>query len=91
MELGRRPRSHVFGHVHEGHGQEWAMFNDLQRAYDDVMKDNGGGMGLLRVVYQFVLTLLRPRRTEPGTLMVNAAIVGGLRDEVRQRPVVVHL
>lgn len=87
--LKSRPRLHVFGHVHEGYGQEWAMFDGLQRAYDDIMQINGGGLKLFRLVYEFILSYLRP--TQGGTLMINAAMVGGLRDEKRRQPVVVHI
>ncbi|KAK2764410.1 hypothetical protein FQN54_009104 [Arachnomyces sp. PD_36] len=87
--LRNKPRLHVFGHIHEGYGREWALFDGLQRSYDDVMRSNGGGLKLLKMAYQFVVSYLRPKRGNQATLMVNAAMVGGLRDELRRQPVVV--
>jgi Icc-related predicted phosphoesterase len=38
----KRPRLHVFGHVHDGYGVEWVRFDGLQRAYETVVIAGGG-------------------------------------------------
>ncbi|KAL2120452.1 hypothetical protein VTJ04DRAFT_4479 [Mycothermus thermophilus] len=86
-ELWRvRPRLHVFGHVHEGHGTEWLRFDDLQGIYERTVQDRGGLWNLLRAAVEFVRSMLR-LPLEARCLLVNAAVVGGLRDEERRRPI----
>ncbi|KAK3682201.1 Metallo-dependent phosphatase-like protein [Podospora appendiculata] len=79
-ELWRvRPRLHVFGHVHEGHGTEWVRFDGLQEAYERAVVCSGGLGNLGVVMWEF------------GTLLVNAAVVGGLRDLEMRAPVKVYI
>jgi hypothetical protein len=45
-----RPRLHVFGHVHSGHGREAVWWDEGQRAYERVMQRKSGfGSDLLAV------------------------------------------
>ncbi|KAK3294924.1 Metallo-dependent phosphatase-like protein [Chaetomium fimeti] len=86
-ELWRvRPRLHVFGHVHEGAGTEWLRFDELQGAYERTVLAGGGVWNLLWTVKAFLRSLLRPA-AEAKSLLVNPAIVGGLRDNERRRPI----
>lgn len=86
----KRPRLHVFGHVHEGYGQEWVQFDGLQKAYEETLISNGGIWRLGRVLYEFLLTQFRPNG-ECQALLVNASAVGGLRDEKRRQAITVHI
>ncbi|KAK4152494.1 Metallo-dependent phosphatase-like protein [Chaetomidium leptoderma] len=86
-ELWRvRPKLHVFGHIHEGAGTEWLQFDELQDAYERTVVAGGGLWNLMRTIKAFVRALLRPA-AEAKCLLVNPAIVGGLRDNERRRPV----
>lgn len=86
-ELWRvRPRLHVFGHVHEGAGTEWLRFDELQGAYERTVVAGGGLWNLAQTVKEFVRALFRPA-TEAKCLLVNPAVVGGLRDTERRRPI----
>ena len=86
-ELWRvRPTLHVFGHVHEGAGTEWLRFDELQDAYERTVVDGGGLWNLMWTLKAFIRSLLRPV-AEARCLLVNPAIVGGLRDEERRRPI----
>ena len=80
-----RPRVHVFGHVHEGAGTEWVVFDKLQEMYERVVVDGGGVWNLMGVVWEFAKRFWG-RRTdvEAKCLLVNAAVVGGLRDDERR-------
>lgn len=90
-ELWRvRPRLHVFGHVHEGAGTEWLQFDGLQDAYEHTVEVGGGLFNLLRTVKEILRTFFYPA-AEARCLLVNAAVVGGLRDTERRRPVRVVL
>jgi len=92
--LQRKPCLHVFGHVHEGYGIERSRFDRVQRAYDNVVSSEGGFLGLLWflcLLYTFLSTLHDARRSMTTTWFVNASIVGGLRDEKRRQPIIVHI
>ena len=85
-----RPTLHVFGHIHEGYGEEWLCFDGLQRAYEDTLNAEGGLWNLVRVVYYFVCSRIWPR-TGSSCRLVNASMVGGLRDEKRRQPIQVSI
>lgn len=90
-ELWRvRPRLHVHGHVHEGAGIEWLHFDGLQHAYERVVVADGGIWNLILTVKEFVRAFLRPT-VEAQCLLVNAAVIGGLRDDERRRPIKVMI
>lgn len=88
-ELWRvRPRLHVFGHVHEGAGAEWLRFDALQSAYERTVVAGGGVCNLTRTLGEVLRALLsRKTEAEAKCLLVNAAVVGGLRDNERRRPI----
>ncbi|KAF1846499.1 Metallo-dependent phosphatase [Cucurbitaria berberidis CBS 394.84] len=85
-----KPRLHVFGHVHDGHGMEWIQFDGLQRAYENIVIAGGGLWNLSRVVFEFLRAHSTPIK-ESRVLFVNPAIAGGLRDEQRRPPITVHV
>lgn len=85
-----RPRLHVFGHIHEGSGTEWMLFDGLQEAYESTIAAGGGILNLLLTGVELIKTFLRPAM-EARCLLVNASVVGGLRDEERKKPVKVFI
>ena len=86
-ELWRvRPRLHIFGHVHEGAGTEWLLFDILQKAYERTVIEGGGIWNLLWTIRSFSQSLFCPA-TEAKALLVNPCMVGGLRDHERRRPI----
>ncbi|KAI1324127.1 Metallo-dependent phosphatase [Xylariaceae sp. FL0255] len=90
-ELWRvHPILHVFGHIHEGYGHEWVQFDDLQHAYEQTVMNGGGIWNLIRVLIAFSLSLLRQQPVAMSQL-VNPAIVGGLRDDARRKPIKVWI
>jgi predicted phosphodiesterase len=86
-----KPRLHVFGHVHDGHGREWIQFDRLQRAYGTIVIAGGGLWNLGNVLFEFLVAAFFTPVKESRALFVNAAMVGGFRDDERRRPVVVHV
>lgn len=86
----KKPRLHVFGHVHEGYGQEWIQFDSLQKSYEDTLIAGGGIWNVGRVLFEFVLAYFRPLK-ESRALLVNAAAVGGLHDDQKRLPIIVEL
>ncbi|KAJ5753663.1 uncharacterized protein N7511_007816 [Penicillium nucicola] len=81
-----RPRLHVFGHIHEGSGTDWMLFNGLQETYERTVAAGGGIQNLLLTAWEFVKGVMRPA-VEAKCLLVNPAIVGGLQDNERRQPI----
>lgn len=81
-----KPQLHVFGHVHEGYGTENLEFNDLQRLFERTVSSHGGIWNLLCMAWATVRTwFVDPGKTQ--TILVNAAMVGGLRDDEKRIPI----
>ncbi|KAK5689614.1 hypothetical protein LTR97_012787 [Elasticomyces elasticus] len=87
-----RPRLHVFGHLHAGHGMEVVTWNYVQDLYERICGGSRGVLALLLLALYVGMDWsgLSLGDVPTGTL-VNAAAVGGLRDERQQRPQVVHI
>jgi predicted phosphodiesterase len=81
-----RPRLHIFGHVHDGTGTEWLQFDVLQNLYEQSIISGGGVYNILRMTREFVRAYFSPS-TEAKCLLVNAALVGGFRDDQRRQPI----
>ncbi|KAK3349851.1 Metallo-dependent phosphatase-like protein [Lasiosphaeria hispida] len=95
-ELWRvRPRLHVFGHIHAGRGEEQLYFDTLQQAYEKAIVSRGGIWNFALVVKGFLESLLGlvtvELEAEAKTLLVNAAVVGGLRNDERRAPIQVDI
>ncbi|KAK7947099.1 phosphoesterase [Apiospora aurea] len=86
-----RPALHVFGHIHEEHGQESVLFDAVQHAYEQTISEGGGFWNLCKLVWAFGASLFSSSPVAPECQMVNAAMVGGLRDQVWQRPIKVDI
>lgn len=90
-ELWRtRPRLHVFGHVHGGYGQEFIAYDRFEARYEDVCRGVAGSTALMKMLGQ-LLKFRFKSRSAGGTVLVNAAAVGGLRDNERRSPLLVSL
>lgn len=97
-ELWRtRPRLHVFGHIHAGYGRELLVYDRFQALYERICRGPKGWIGGVKAVFDLIemsarfIGFMIWSRGESGTVLVNAAIVGGLKDTERRRPVVVYL
>lgn len=84
-----KPQLHVFGHVHEGYGTESVTFDAFQECYERVCRGVGGIVDLLSMLWRLMFGQARPGVR--GTILVNPAAVGGLRDTERRLPMVVDL
>ncbi|WYZ37610.1 hypothetical protein EsH8_II_001116 [Colletotrichum jinshuiense] len=104
-----RPRLHVFGHVHCGHGREALAFDALQRGYEDAVREEAaaraagsgaegwrawgrGVMALGRCFWAWVLVWRGGGgRARGETVLVNAAVVGGIADRLVREAIVVRI
>ncbi|KAF7340124.1 Metallophosphoesterase domain-containing protein 1 [Mycena venus] len=89
-----RPRLHIFGHIHGARGVEFATWGRAQLAYEDVCRAKGGWVAFARLVVWTTVEKFgawwNPSTAE-GTILVNAAAVGGLRDEKRRGAIDVYI
>ncbi|PWY66747.1 Metallo-dependent phosphatase [Aspergillus heteromorphus CBS 117.55] len=93
-EIKRRPRLHVFGHIHGGYGAEIVCWDAFQRVYEGVMDRKVGWVGVVKSVYLGTARALLGRRFGLGgqdMIMVNAAVVGGVRDEKRREAICIDI
>ncbi|KAJ5958579.1 uncharacterized protein N7479_005729 [Penicillium vulpinum] len=81
-----KPRLHVFGHIHAGAGTEWILFDALQEAYERTVIARGGIWNILLTFRDFVKTSFNPS-VEARCLLLNPAVVGGLRDDQQRQPI----
>ncbi|KAL4738469.1 Metallo-dependent phosphatase-like protein [Aspergillus similis] len=91
-EMEPRPLLHVFGHIHGGYGKEVVYWDPCQRAYEAIMDGESRWWSLCVLLYSWIRTLLFERTAaDQATVMVNAAAIGGLRDEKRREAICVDI
>lgn len=93
--MKRKPIFLVCGHIHGGYGEEVLCWDAFQAAYESAMTGNKGWLGLVKLAYYaFQRAFARSFGTwdrKEQTHLVNAAAIGGVRDEKRRDPIVVTI
>ena len=83
-----RPKVHIFGHVHAGHGREQVFWDDTQRVYEKLCSREAKGvmndmmaivawLDVMRLAMYGMLGILWSRvwgGDGGGTVMINAAL-----------------
>lgn len=87
----QKPWLHVFGHVHGAYGKETLCWDEFQRAYESIMDNEAKWPSMIRLLWHAFLRLIRLSDTCERTVMVNAAAIGGLRDEKRRDAICVDI
>lgn len=104
-ELWRvKPRLHVFGHIHSGHGREKVFWDHAQEAYEQLMAaprmgligdllPSGAWIDVVLTVGYSIWDVLFGRlgTKDEGGLMINAAMVYGSTTTIGNPPEVVDL
>ncbi|KAJ3794065.1 Metallo-dependent phosphatase [Lentinula aff. detonsa] len=80
-----RPTLHVFGHIHAARGVERLDWSDAQASYDRICSGIGNWKDLVRLLFGAL------QRGVHRTVLVNAASLGGFRDEQRRGAIVVDI
>ncbi|KFY89234.1 hypothetical protein V500_05848 [Pseudogymnoascus sp. VKM F-4518 (FW-2643)] len=81
----KTPLLHVFGHIHAGYGRRTVVWDALERAYELAIGNSGSWLDLGRMLMSIVPRIRdAPHR---GMVLVNAAAVGGFRDEERREAI----
>ncbi len=92
-----RPKVHIFGHVHAGHGCEQVFWDDTQRVYENLCSREAKGvmrdmvaivawLDVMRLAMYGVLSILWSRvwgGDGGGTVMINAALMYRSTGELR--------
>ena len=100
QEVARvRPQLVVFGHIHVSYGREDVVLDRVRRAYEEIFSGWAGWGALswmaagvlLARVRGFFSTREKMMRAERITTFVNAAVVGGMKNELRNQPIAVEL
>jgi hypothetical protein len=91
-----RPRLVVFGHIHVSYGREDVALDGVQRAYEEIITGWGGWTSVcwmtILVLWdkmKGLIPVLRPNKEK--TTFVNAAAVGGPKNELINEAIVVEL
>ncbi|OCK88518.1 phosphoesterase [Cenococcum geophilum 1.58] len=100
QEIARvRPRIIVFGHIHASYGREDIVLNSVRWAYEEILTDWAGWEAMCRMGFGILLARIRAIFTtkekmikaEKITAFVNAAVVGGIENQLQNQPITVEL
>lgn len=102
-----KPKLHVFGHVHWGHGRESVYYDECQRAFESLMAGTGKGfiydfypsaawIDAFNVVWYGISSVLWKwvmlgPGSNNGAVMVNASVMYGNTGKVKNPVVIVDL
>ncbi|KAL3483852.1 Metallo-dependent phosphatase-like protein [Aspergillus germanicus] len=93
--MERKPLLHVFGHVHGAYGKEVVCWDGFKRAYEGVLEGKSSferWVWLAMLLWYGIIGALIGWSDAGGkTILVNAATVGGVRDEKRREAICVNL
>jgi hypothetical protein len=89
----------VFGHIHVSHGREDVVLDPVRRAYEDILNNRAGWGTLIWLATGVLLARLsscfgsREKMITAArvTTFVNAAVVGGTKNELQNQSVIVEL
>ena len=97
----KKPKVHVFGHVHCGRGSEAVYWDDCQKAYEDLMLrkkrgpiydiiPNPGWIAALKVLYYAAKAILWQwfwlGGASNGSILINAAMHAGTSGKLTDKP-----
>lgn len=97
-EISRiRPRLVVFGHIHAAYGRQNVALDASRQLYDDIINQWGGYWTLAQLAVAVFFTKLqvllcgigRVQASERLTTFVNASVVGGPQNELKNEPIVI--
>ncbi|KAF2670002.1 Metallo-dependent phosphatase [Microthyrium microscopicum] len=92
-----RPRLVVFGHIHVAHGRQETVLDSARELHDDIVNRWGGYWTLAKLaavililkLQVLLLGLQKVQNRAQVTTFVNASIVGGSDNELKNEPTVV--
>ncbi|EFE39088.1 hypothetical protein TRV_06226 [Trichophyton verrucosum HKI 0517] len=94
-ELRRvRPQLVVFGHAHDGYGEDYLLHDGVQSAWEDAVLQRSGITAILRMSFWMLVALLKvflglPQRSP--TRLVNAALAPGTDSKTKKHPIILEI
>ncbi|EFR03125.1 hypothetical protein MGYG_09114 [Nannizzia gypsea CBS 118893] len=93
-ELRRvRPQLVVFGHVHDGYGQDYLFHDGVQSAWEDAILRRSGVLAIFRTSFWMIVACIRVLLglSQPNpTRLVNAAIAPGENRKTEKDPIILE-
>jgi hypothetical protein len=88
-----RPKQLVCGHIHAGRGMERLGWDQAQRRWEGVVRNRRATWWeVLVITYELSRAWLKHRVTRGGSaVVVNCAVVGGVKDQLRREAVVIDM
>ncbi|EZF76072.1 hypothetical protein H105_02513 [Trichophyton soudanense CBS 452.61] len=94
-ELRRvRPQLVVFGHAHDGYGEDFLLHDGVQSAWEDAVLRRSGITAILRMSFWMLIALLKVFLGLPQpspTRLVNAALAPGTDNKTKKHPIVLAI
>ncbi|KAG5978339.1 hypothetical protein E4U55_006226 [Claviceps digitariae] len=90
-----RPRLCVFGHIHASYGREDVTLDGVQRMHEEVLRGWAGWGGIIWMATMVSWARMRRIFSTPDedktSTFVNAAVVGGSRNELQNAPITIDV
>jgi len=86
----KAPLLHVFGHIHAGYGRRNVIWDKFESAYEKAVGKDASWFDFWKMLF-CVIPRMRSQTegARKGTIMVNAAAIGGFRDQEQREPITV--
>lgn len=87
------PRLHVLGHFHAGYGRDELHHDSFEMIYEAAIRGQAGFWSVLKMACSLLvwMHLTGRKQADDSTILINAAIVGGLRDTDIRAPLSVEI
>ncbi|KAL2866122.1 Metallo-dependent phosphatase-like protein [Aspergillus lucknowensis] len=92
-ELQRiKPVLAVFGHAHDGYGEDTLVHDGVQRAHDSILLQASGPVAIAQMLVWMAIAVVRRILPSPrATKLVNAALAPGSRNKSSKSPIVLDI
>ncbi|KAI1913028.1 hypothetical protein LOZ61_003005 [Ophidiomyces ophidiicola] len=90
-ELRRaKPQLVVFGHIHDGYGEDSLFHDGVQSAWEDAILQRSGIVAIIRMTFWIIVVWLKVLLGLPQpspTMLVNAAVTPGVKNVKKKEPI----
>ncbi|KKZ68686.1 hypothetical protein EMCG_05721 [[Emmonsia] crescens] len=94
-ELRRvKPQLVVFGHIHDGYGEDFLLHDGVQSAWEDAILQRCGVVAIFRMSFWMIVVWLKVWLGLPQpnpTRLVNAAVTPGANNRTKKEPIVLEI
>ncbi|EER25500.1 hypothetical protein D8B26_000192 [Coccidioides posadasii str. Silveira] len=94
-ELRRvKPQLVVFGHIHDGYGEDYLFHDGVQSAWEDAILQRSGVVAIFRMSFWMIVAWLKVLLGLPQpspTRLVNAAVAPGANNRTQKEPIILEI